>query len=141
VGLSSLLPNSDHPPRGVQPRYQLRNSGVGEALNAGKKVDDPPCDLYASEAALVPIDDGMRAFLARRGGGAAQDLYAVVDIYNGPCQVTTGDTVLGSFGPKSPVGFETGRLVHDTLLGEIWFADDGAQCSSSILLAACDALR
>jgi poly(3-hydroxybutyrate) depolymerase len=27
VGLSSLLPNSDHPPRGVQPRYQLRNPG------------------------------------------------------------------------------------------------------------------
>jgi len=63
--------------------HGLFNGDIGNAVRAGQHVTDPPCDLYASQMAIVPVDSSITSFEAGKGY-AVTSQYELVDLYKAP---------------------------------------------------------
>jgi hypothetical protein len=114
---------------------------ASDAMKAHQPIEDPACDLYPSKAALVPVDEALRSFLAGRGFTTARS-YALALTYAGPCTVTAmtpgGARVLSAIPPQGGTGIEVGSVVRDPVLGDIWVAEAGRSCPGGSTLPFCD---
>jgi hypothetical protein len=112
---------------------------VGNAVRAGQSVNDPPCDLYAAKIAVVPVDQAIRAFEGAKGYTVSSAV-ALVELFQGPCPTTTASgTTLYSY--QQLVNVETGSTRHDDVLGDIFVADGGRNCTIASQIAACGAVQ
>jgi hypothetical protein len=102
-------------------------------LRAGKAINDPPCDLYPVNVAVVALDDKTKAFFAAQGR-ILKSPYALVQTANGPCDVTLaspppGATPVGSIDNAGETDLIAGYLQHDPVLGDLWFTDASFNCA------------
>jgi hypothetical protein len=109
------------------------NSAPGRAESQGQPVNDPSCDLYPVDLAVVPVDQSVVSFEAGWGYQVSAH-YALVERYKGPCSVTAST----SSGPQILVSWqwpalilETGTSRTDSVLGWVWFAESARTCPAS----------
>jgi hypothetical protein len=123
--------------------YLVPGNVVGDALRRGSTVVDPDCDLYADKAALVPVDDNVRTFLASHRGQTTTASYALVERYKSsqPCNVVevtaSGPKLLESQPIEGSIIIESGSFRVDPVLGPIFYADAVGSCSPGKMTAAC----
>jgi hypothetical protein len=120
--------------------HGLFNGIIGNTVRAGRSVNNPPCDLYATKMAVVPVDDSVRAFEAGKGYTVAGQ-YALVDLYPAGCAITTTDGQTLFPAQSDTVAVESGIVRHDDVLGDIFVADSGRDCATLTQIPACGALR
>lgn len=103
-----------------------------QALEQGATIDQPACALYPASVALFPVGADGDAYFTRKGLPADMAYVLVVGL-NGPCNgvATYPDGHVQALPgvPQPMTGFEPGRLEHDPLLGDIWYADAGGNCN------------
>lgn len=109
------------------------NSAPGRAESQGEPVNDPACDLYPVDLAVVPVDQSVVSFEAGWGYRVSAR-YALVEQYKAPCSVTAST----SSGPQVLVSWqwpalilETGTGRTDSVLGWVWFAESARTCPAS----------
>ena len=124
--------------------YFAPGNKVGDALRSGSRVVDPDCDLYADKAALVPVSDDIETFFASHLGQHTTSSYAFVERYRSsqPCTVIeiTSDGVvrnLESVPIEGSIIIESGKFVHEPVLGSIFYADAVGSCTLGKLTRAC----
>lgn len=106
-----------------------------QAMEQGATIEQPPCDLYPTSYALFPVGADGDAYFTRKGLPADM-AYVLVAVYTGPCHpvATYPDghqqTLPGL--EKTSTGFVPGKLQHDPLLGDIWYADAGGNCDDPV---------
>lgn len=113
---------------------------TGNAARGGTAVNDPPCDLFAQEIAVVPATSDVVQFEAGKGYQVTAP-YALVDMYQGNCTVKTagGQTLFVNASPS--VDVEVGSIRHDDVLGDVFFSEGGRPCDPGATLLACGALH
>ena len=106
-----------------------------QALEQGATIDQPACNLYPSSNALFPVGADGAAYFTRKGLPADMS-YVIVAVFTGPCYPVAAfpdghhETMPGL--ATTMTGFEPGRLQHDSLLGDIWYADAGGNCNDPV---------
>ncbi|MBV8527559.1 MAG: hypothetical protein JOZ75_04530 [Candidatus Dormibacteraeota bacterium] len=111
----------------------LLNPAERTALDAGATIDQPACNLYPAAAALFPIGaDGLAYF----GSGTlnVNDKYVIVAQFPSPCSPGVAkypDGHLATLNEPfvSSTAFIPGQIVHDLVLGDIWYSDGGGNCN------------
>jgi len=101
------------------------------ALAANARIEQPNCALYPENYALFAIDAAARHyFLGLQHPTSAG--YALAANYPAGCGATAKypDGHAEAVDPAGPaaIALIPGSLVHDPLLGEIWFADSIGNC-------------
>lgn len=120
--------------------HGLFNGIIGNTVRAGQSVNNPPCDLYATQMAVLPVDQSVQAFEAGKGYTVSAQ-YALVDRYPAGCSITAaGGQVLFSTQTDT-IAVETGVIRHDAVLGAFFFAESGRDCATPTQIPACGALR
>ena len=125
-----------------QPSLLARLSGPAlvstanvQALEQGATIDQPACDLYPTSVSLYPVGADGSAYFTRKGLPADMT-YVLVVGFTGPCNpVATypdGHEQALPGIPSSGTAFEPGRLQHDPLLGDFWYADAGGNCADPV---------
>ena len=106
-----------------------------QALAVGATIDQPDCNLYPTSEKLFPTGADGQAYFARKGL-PANDSYVLVAVYAGPCTAVAtypdGHTQTISELTAPSTAFLPGSLRHDPLLGDIWYADAGGNCSDPL---------
>ena len=106
-----------------------------QALERGATIDQPSCNLYPTSVALYPVGADGSAYFIRKGLPADME-YVLVTTATGPCHPVATypdghqETLPGL--ETTTTLFAPGRLEHDPLLGDIWYADAGGNCSDSV---------
>ena len=108
------------------------------ALKRGQAINDPACDLYPTNPAVVKLDDKTTTYLTTQSPGKFKlnGPYAIVQTYVGPCDVTyvspgPQQTPLGSVAVGGSTDLIAGHLTHDPVLGDLWFADGAFDCAQT----------
>lgn len=109
------------------------NATLDSAMRRGVPISDPDCDLFAEQYLLYPMNADGKAFFASFGEDT-QDQYVFVEHYSGPCAIV-GSTTNGASQTllstdSAVVTVSAGTVQHDALLGDIWFGDGAAFCTS-----------
>ena len=106
-----------------------------QALEQGATIEQPACDLYPTSVALFPIGADGDAYFTHKGLPADM-AYVLVIGFTGPCNpVATYPDGHQQTLPglrTSGTAFEPGKLEHDSLLGDIWYADAGGNCNDPL---------
>jgi hypothetical protein len=107
-----------------------------QAVKQGKAVSDPACDLYPVNPAVVVLDQQTKDYLTNVKHFTLRSPYAIVQTYEGPCDVTyasppPGATPLGSLSAGGETDVIAGHLLHDPVLGDLWFADGSYSCATA----------
>jgi hypothetical protein len=119
--------------------HGLFNGVIGNAVRAGQAVTNPACGLYASQIAVIPVDQAVVTFEEGKGYSVTSQ-FALVDRYNAPCTVSTAAGPL--FTASSDVVIvETGSVRHDEVLGDVYFAESGRDCQPGSAISACGAFK
>lgn len=110
----------------------LLNPAERAALDAGATIDQPACNLYPTAAAVFPLGADGRSYFGPAGVSAA-DGFVIVARFASPCAAVThypdGHTSsIDEASPNTSV-FIPGQIVHDKLLGDIWYSDNGGNCN------------
>lgn len=106
-----------------------------QALEQGATIDEPACNLYPTSVALFPVGPDGDAYFTRKGLPADM-AYVLVTVANGPCYPVAKypdgheQTLPGL--ATTTTGFAPGKLEHDPLLGDIWYADAGGNCNDPV---------
>jgi hypothetical protein len=108
------------------------NATLDALMRNGTSVIDPPCDLFAQKYLLFPMTpDGSQFFSSF--GEVTHDAYVLVEHYPGPCAIVgtspDGGTQTVAATPNLTVSISAGTLLHDPVLGILWFADGAAFCT------------
>ena len=120
--------------------HGLFNGIIGNAVRAGQSVNNPPCDLYATQMAVVPVDQSIQAFEAGKGYTVSAQ-FALVDRYPAGCAITAADGRTLFSTQTDTVAVETGVVRHDDVLGAFFFAESGRDCATFTQIPACGVLR
>lgn len=120
--------------------HGLFNGIIGNAVRAGQSVNNPPCDLYATQMAVVPVDQSIQAFEAGKGYTVSAQ-FALVDRYPAGCAITAADGRTLFSTQTDTVAVETGVVRHDDVLGPFFFAESGRDCATFTQIPACGVLR
>jgi hypothetical protein len=118
---------------------------IGASVLAQHHVMNPPCDLFPTAIAVVPVDAAIQSFFGSRGLETKASFALVMTYSRGAdvCVVTettsSGPHVLASVPAGGGTGIEGGSLRHDTLLGDLWFSDSAGDCRAGQMPAACEA--
>ena len=107
-----------------------------QALSAGATISLPDCDLYPINNALYSITAQDQAYFARKNLPTDNHFVFVV-VYEGPCSERIsypggGPATTYSISSSPHTVFVPGRLVADSLLGNLWFSDAGGNCDDPI---------
>ena len=106
-----------------------------QALEQGATISEPDCNLYPTSYSLFPVGADGNAYFTRKGLPADM-AYVLVTVAAGPCHpiATYADgrqQTLPGFD-TTMTAFEPGVLQHDPLLGDIWYADAGGNCTDPV---------
>jgi len=106
-----------------------------QALEQGATISEPDCNLYPTSVALYTVGADGDAYFTRKGL-PADDAYVIVEGFMGPCYpvATYADGHMQTLPglATSGIAFEPGKLQHDPLLGDIWYADAGGNCTDPV---------
>jgi hypothetical protein len=110
----------------------LLNPAERSALDAGATIEQSACNLYPLAAAVFPIGADGRAYFAP-SGLPSSDAYLLVVRFPVPCSAVArypdGHTTSINEAPNGSTAFAPGHLVHDHVLGDIWYVDSGGNCN------------
>ena len=111
------------------------NTAAGTAESKGQPVQDPPCELYPTKLAVVPVEASITSFLQHLGY-AVSSQYALVESYKTPCNQTalTGagaQTVIAQWAFGLNLQIETGSWHDDPLLGLVYVGEAARDCPES----------
>lgn len=120
--------------------HGLFNGIIGNTVRAGQSVNNPPCDLYATQMAVLPVDQSVQAFEAGKGYTVSAQ-YALVDRYPASCSITAASGQVLFSTQTDTIAVETGVIRHDAVLGDFFFAESGRDCATLTQIPACGALR
>lgn len=105
-----------------------------QAMQKGQAVIDPPCDLYPLASSVVVLDQASRDFF-KNNPVKVTATYALVQTYEGPCEITamtsSGKQVIDSLPSGGATAVFPGHLQHDAVLGDLWFTEGGYQCGAT----------
>jgi hypothetical protein len=119
--------------------HGLFNGVIGNAVRAGQAVTNPACGLFATQIAVITVDQTVVAFEGGKGY-AVTSQFALVDRYKAPCAVSTAGGALFT-ASADVVIVETGSVRHDAVLGDVYFAESGRDCQPGAAISACGALK
>jgi hypothetical protein len=112
---------------------QVINAQFNELMRRGTTLAEPDCDLFAGKYSLFPLTPADTRFFASFGQAVA-DQYVLVESYPGPCAIISTNTQGVSqtlIATASAVtSLSAGTVHHDLLLGDIWYGDGVAFCTS-----------
>ena len=110
------------------------NTAAGAAENQGEAVQDPPCELYPTQLAVVPVDAPVKSFLQALGY-TVSSANALVQSYKTPCSQTaltpSGPQVIADWAFGLNLGIETGSVRDDPVLGAAYFGEAARDCPES----------
>ena len=112
---------------------QVVNAAIDQAMRQGMSVIDPECDLFAQKYVLYPMTAAGHTFFSSFGQ-VTHDQFVFVESYPAPCAILerngTGppQTLLST--QLAVVSVSAGAVRHDAVLGDIWFGDGTAFCTS-----------
>ena len=102
-----------------------------QALQQGATIEQPACNLYPTSYALFPVGAAGGAYFTRKRLPADMAFVFVV-VFTGPCypvaKYPDGHQQQLPGLATTMTGFEPGKLEHDPLVGDIWYADAGGNC-------------
>ena len=103
------------------------------ALKAGRAINDPACDLYPTNPAVVKLDDSTTKYLTQTLRFTLNGPYALVQTYVGPCDVTyvsprPQETPFSTVTVGGAIALFAGHLKRDPVLGPLWFVDGAFDC-------------
>ena len=112
---------------------QVVNGIVDAAMRRGTRVTDPDCDLFAQRYLLVANDVQGTSFFSSFGQ-SIRDMYVFIERYPGPCAITvdsqSGSTQTLLATPVALSSISAGNVLDDPVLGDIWFGDGAALCTT-----------
>ena len=110
------------------------NTAAGAAESKGEAVQDPPCELYPTQMAVVPVDALVKNFLQALGYTVSSS-NALVQSYKTPCSQTaltpSGPQMIADWAFGLNLGIESGSVREDPVLGTTYFGEAARDCPES----------
>jgi hypothetical protein len=103
------------------------------ALAKGAQINEPDCSSFGTRYAIFQLGSGGGSFFASIGQHTTAQ-FVLAESYPGPCQIVAsypdGHTeILFSYSASGTTIF-AGSVRHDVLLGDFWYSEAAADCTT-----------